>query len=157
MRLIYKTGREHGEIVETQDFEESIFAEQYARALSLVNQFIESNENSDNLKIVAFCGDRGEGKSSCMRTVLNMLAQNNNSNKKGIKSYLEKIGFKTITQDSFEVLDVIDPSFFDKCHNVIELVLGRMYTQVVELTKGKNEDIDIDFTYRNPLVSTKKS
>lgn len=153
MRLIYKTGREHGEIVETQDFEESIFAEQYARALSLVNQFIESNENSDNLKIVAFCGDRGEGKSSCMRTVLNMLAQNNNSNKKGIKSYLEKIGFKTITQDSFEVLDVIDPSFFDKCHNVIELVLGRMYTQVVELTKGKNEDIDIDFTYRNHIMS----
>lgn len=39
MRLVYKTGRERGEIVETQDFEESIFAEQYTRALSLVNQF----------------------------------------------------------------------------------------------------------------------
>lgn len=113
MRLVYKTGRERGEIVETQDFEESIFAEQYTRALSLVNQFIESKENSDTLKIVAFCGDRGEGKSSCMRTVLNMLAQNNDSNEKGIKSYIKNMGFNNIMRDTFEVLDVIDPSFFD--------------------------------------------
>ena len=150
MRLIYKTGRERGEVVEIQDFEDSIFSEQYTRALSLVNQFIESNENSDNLKIVAFCGDRGEGKSSCMRTVLNMLAQNDASNKKGIKSYFENKGFNNIKQETFEVLDVIDPSFFDKCHNVIELVLGRMYTQVIEQAKGK--DIDSDYTYHNRIM-----
>lgn len=150
MRLVYKTGRERGEIVETQDFEESIFAEQYTRALSLVNQFIESKENSDTLKIVAFCGDRGEGKSSCMRTVLNMLAQNNDSNEKGIKSYIKNMGFNNIMRDTFEVLDVIDPSFFDKCHNVIELVLGRMYTQVIEHAKGK--DIDSDYTYHNRIM-----
>ena len=150
MRLVYKTGRERGEIVETQDFEESIFAEQYTRALSLVNQFIESKENSDTLKIVAFCGDRGEGKSSCMRTVLNMLAQNNNSNEKGIKSYIKNMGFNNIMRDTFEVLDVIDPSFFDKCHNVIELVLGRMYTQVIE--QAKRKDIDSDYTSHNRIM-----
>lgn len=80
MKLVYKIGRERGEIVEKQDFNESIFAEQYVRALSFVSKFVDSKEISNNLNVIAFCGDRGEGKSSCMRTVLNMLVPDANTN-----------------------------------------------------------------------------
>lgn len=150
MKLVYKIGRERGEIVEKQDFNESIFAEQYVRALSLVNQFIDPREDSNNLKVVAFCGDRGEGKSSCMQTVLNMLAPDANTDKECVKTYIKKKGAQNIAESSFEVLDVIDPSFFDNCHNVIELVLGRMYIQMIE--RGK-EIPDIDYTCRNSIMS----
>lgn len=54
MKLIYKIGRERGEIVEKQDFNESIFAEQYVRALSFVSKFVDSKENSNNLNVIAF-------------------------------------------------------------------------------------------------------
>lgn len=152
MRLVYSIGRERGEIVEKQKFEESIFAEQYVRALSLVNQFIDPKEASDNLKVVAFCGDRGEGKSSCMRTVLNMLAPDDNTgkeDKESIKAYINDRGLKNIAASSFEVLDVIDPSFFDNCHNVIELVLGRMYIQMI----GQEKEVpDMDYTCRNSIM-----
>lgn len=150
MKLVYKIGRERGEIVEKQDFNESIFAEQYVRALSLVTQFIDPREDSNNLKVVAFCGDRGEGKSSCMRTVLNMLAPDANTDKECVKAYIKKKGAQNIVESSFEVLDVIDPSFFDNCHNVIELVLGRMYIQMIE--RGK-ETPDMDYTCRNSIMS----
>ena len=150
MKLVYKIGRERGEIVEKQDFNESIFAEQYVRALSLVNHFIDPRKDSNNLKVVAFCGDRGEGKSSCMRTVLNMLAPDANTDKECVKTYIKKKGAQNIAESSFEVLDVIDPSFFDNCHNVIELVLGRMYIQMIE--RGK-EIPDMDYTCRNSIMS----
>lgn len=149
MKLIYKIGRERGEIVEKQNFEDSIFAEQYERALSLVDQFVDPDEPSDNLKIVAFCGDRGEGKSSCMRTVLNMLDPDRNSNRQEIQAYIAKKEFRNIEKNSFETLDVIDPSFFDAAHNVIELVLGHMYTQMLERSK---EVPDMDYTHRNRLM-----
>lgn len=32
--------------------------------------------------------------------------------------------------DDVEILDVIDPAFFDKKHNLIELVLGQMYGKI---------------------------
>lgn len=150
MKLVYKIGRERGEIVEKQDFNESIFAEQYVRALSFVSKFVDSKEISNNLNVIAFCGDRGEGKSSCMRTVLNMLAPDANTDKECVKAYIKEKGIQNVSENSFEVLDVIDPSFFDNCHNVIELVLGRMYIQMIE--RGK-EIPDMDYTCRNSIMS----
>lgn len=150
MKLVYKIGRERGEIVEKQDFNESIFAEQYVRALLFVSKFVDSKEISNNLNVIAFCGDRGEGKSSCMRTVLNMLAPDANTDKECVKAYIKEKGIQNVSENSFEVLDVIDPSFFDNCHNVIELVLGRMYIQMIE--RGK-EIPDMDYTCRNSIMS----
>lgn len=152
MKLIYKIGREREEIVERQNFEDSIFTEQYIRALSLVNQFVDPKEISHNLKVVAFCGDRGEGKSSCMRTVLNMLAPDSNTDKNIVKTYIKKNGFNNISDSSFMVLDMIDPSFFDKYHNVIELVLGRMYIHIQLLEKEKGI-LNMDYTCRNNIMS----
>lgn len=149
MKLIYNSGRERCEIIEKQDFEESIFAEQYVRALSLIKQFVsntDSDSGSDTLKIVAFCGDRGAGKSSCMRTVINMLQD---SNAEHINIFLKKNGFSSIINTPFEILDVIDPSFFDTCHNVLELVLGTMYGKAINLNKSRT---DFDFTCINSLM-----
>ena len=149
MKLIYNSGRERCEIIEEKDFNESIFVEQYIRSLSLIHQFI-SNNSSENksgiLKIVAFCGDRGSGKSSCMRTVINMLID---PSRKDIKEFIAENNYKLILNTSFEILDVIDPSFFDTCHNVLELVLGIMYGKAIGI---KHNNSSFDFTCINHLM-----
>jgi len=149
MILIYNSGFERSEIIEKRDFEESIFTEQYIRALNLVEQFI-TNGSSDSvsgtLKIISFCGDRGAGKSSCMRTVINILQNSNNDD---INKFLKKNNYECIINTSFEIIDVIDPSFFDTCHNVLELVLGTMYGKVISISKSNPA---FDFTYTNSLM-----
>lgn len=53
--------------------------------------------------------------------------------------------------DDVEILDVIDPAFFDKKHNLIELVLGQMYGKI----SGKsiqNADYSAKLNERNNLL-----
>lgn len=46
-----------------------------------------------------------------MRTVLNMLAPDANTDKECVKAYIKEKGIQNVSENSFEVLDVIDPSF----------------------------------------------
>ena len=82
-------------------------------------------QTADSVKnnVVAFLGDRGTGKTSCMLSVANMLRKinegENDENGKKIRSSCEK---------GFEILETIDPSFFDENANVLEVVLGRLFS-----------------------------
>lgn len=57
--------------------------------------------------IISFLGERGSGKTSCMRTVGQLS--------------------KTAHPDEWLVLDEIDPSFFDNSHNILEIFIGSIY------------------------------
>lgn len=90
-----------------RDFNDSIFSNQYTRAFSIINRLQtggNDDEDTSAPQIVAFCGDRGEGKTSCMLSV------------------------KEALKDRCLVLNTIDPSFFDEKHNILELVLGQLYS-----------------------------
>ena len=54
-------GEENGVVVEKDVIDESIFKEQYSKAIKLIDHII-VNPSKDIPSIVAFCGDRGEGK-----------------------------------------------------------------------------------------------
>lgn len=61
-----------------------------------------------NNNIISFLGDRGAGKTSCMLSTANIL-KSNESNKE------------------LYFLQVIDPSFFDESHNILDLFIGELY------------------------------
>lgn len=68
-RIVFYNGEETGYVVERTNFNNSFFAEQYASALKLFKNIYCSKGPVSN--IIAFCGDRGEGKTSCMRSFIN--------------------------------------------------------------------------------------
>ena len=132
-------GQEDVVVVEKRNYGESIFKEQYTQALLQLEKMVSSPKEKIP-SILAFCGDRGEGKSSCMETVLRMMG---NLQDASLGAFMKE----TIVQHEndqpmtlemlcpnlqnveFEILDIIDPAFFDEKHNVLELVLGQMFSK----------------------------
>lgn len=136
-------GEETGEVIEKKDYGESIFADNYKQAFGLLRDIVVSGSNTSKSNIIAFCGDRGEGKSSCMRSFLYAISQK--------ESFEEISSSKDLQFDynSFEMLDLIDPAFFDQNHNLIELMLGQMFNKL----KYEENIPNVDKTYeRNELM-----
>lgn len=71
-----------------------------------------SNANTENWQlatrnnILTFLGDRGTGKTSCMRTVISICRE---------------------THPDWMFPDEIDPSFFDDKHNILDIFIGVLY------------------------------
>lgn len=65
-------GEENGIVKEEAKFSESLFREQYVQALLAIDKIL-AHPTRNEPSIVAFCGDRGEGKSSCMATVTHLI------------------------------------------------------------------------------------
>ena len=145
----YYLGAEKHEIKEVEGFEYSIFGEQYAQAIKQIAHLLKSPMD-DAPNLLAFCGDRGEGKSSCMRSVSYIIE--NVGEKKEIKEYVSKITNEDLSRYHFDVLPIIDPAFFDKNHNVLELVLGQLYSNFKDWVNknGSNEG----FMSRNKVAKS---
>lgn len=142
--LKFKLGDENHVVVEdSSKREESLFSPQYAYALGEIkrallsggagNKNIELGNSFGNLSevvpnnVFAFVGNRGSGKSSCMLSVASMLGEDGIANQK------------------CELVDVIDPSFFDENVNILDIVIGKLFASfkrrleegsVAELKKG---------------------
>lgn len=118
--LSFYLGEETHFIIEKyQDREVSIFAEQYTKALHLIDKYIDATSNLSNPylqelcnNIIAFIGDRGTGKTSCMMSVLNM-----------IDEHLLQHSLRISTAK----IEMVDPSFFNDNTNIIYLVVGKMF------------------------------
>lgn len=125
-------------LVIEDEWKESIFKTQYERALNIVKGFcdVKSKGALTVPNIVAFCGDRGEGKTSCMLSTKRVIEQEYGEN-------------------YFEILDTIDPSFFDEKHNIMELVLGQLYSRFLMMDKMKNrEELLVQFNSVKSCLST---
>lgn len=126
---VIKFGQENAPVLlDLQNSNEaSLFASVHSEAFKKIKEYIQNieernviseqnignplyrNENYNN--IFAFCGERGSGKTSCMQTV----AYN--------------INFRLKDKYKFNILDVIDPSFFDSTHNILELVISQLFKE----------------------------
>ena len=123
----YSIGEENAPKIETSDYENSIFSNQYRKGLTLIERFLK-NPHPDSPQIIAFCGDRGDGKTSCMRTVMDIIS-NHRINEEAHK-YLSDNHLSLLLETKFEIPDMIDPSFFDSDKNLLELILGRLYGNI---------------------------
>lgn len=110
----FYSGEENGIVIE-KNLDDSIFERQYRKAMRLFDSIVNHyNEHSSN--IIAFCGDRGDGKTSAM------------------------MSFVDSVSSSHHILPMIAPSHFDEEHNIIELILGQLYQLSKE--SGKEEIFD---------------
>lgn len=76
-----------------------------------------------NNNIFSFIGARGTGKTSCMISVANLL-----QDKRKIDSKL----YQNINKAKFTTIDLIDPAYFDKSHNLLSLFLAKLYKSYTE-------------------------
>lgn len=142
-KIIFRRGDENRIVLEKGNFKDSLFQEQYLEAMG---SFIDVCRTLDmstltGSNIISFCGDRGDGKSSCMYTVHKIL---NNHHVFSIGDSEERTEqelrylqcAKELEQYPVFTLDVIDPSFFDESHNILELVISQLFQEAF----GKESD-----------------
>lgn len=78
--------------------------------------------------IIAFCGGKGEGKSSALRTFANALECLHKTESKTVMQKEEFWG-KEITKFGFTVLPVIDPTMMREQDSFMRIILSRMFAQ----------------------------
>lgn len=136
--IIFRMGEETGIVIEKtrEQFEHSLFKAQYRQAFAIMNGIIErtilsdirkeSDENASN--IIAFCGDRGEGKTSCLQSFVRLLTNEEIYN---VGQKVLDISTVVNPKDNLAI-EMLDPSFFDENHNIVELILGQLYEKVIQ-------------------------
>lgn len=108
-----------------------IFYDQYLEAAAMLENII-ANEESDKQpdwkkaetenNIIAFCGERGEGKSSAMFTFINAVVNEKEQKESTIFAQCENVK-NTVFSEPI----VIDPSAFDNVHNVLDIIIASIY------------------------------
>lgn len=127
-------GEEFKISVKEQITSDDLFIAQYGRAAVMLDEIAGASEGKHIKKefwswksqdfennIIAFCGERGEGKSSAMMTFVNAVYTQPEKNR-GIFSEC-----RNLKQVYFAEPVVIDPSLFDDVHNVLDIVLAKIY------------------------------
>lgn len=171
--ITFRLGEENGIVIQKDSFENSLFLNQYQQAIDIFDHLwkeqIEWDKSSSNFhyldnqfsNVIAFCGDRGEGKTSCMSSFATILTdekvRKNACRKKNEDDEEKKKNPITISTDflqpqQIEWLGTIDPSFFDTKHNLLELLLGRMYAKVVDEMKNNSSNNECDKQYNRRLL-----
>lgn len=108
-----------------------IFYDQYLEAATMLENIM-ANEESDKQpdwkkaetenNIIAFCGERGEGKSSAMFTFINAVVNEKEQKESTIFAQCENVK-NTVFSEPI----VIDPSAFDNVHNVLDIIIASIY------------------------------
>ncbi len=128
---IYK-GKEFKVYVADTIEEDDLFIDEYKKAAGMLEEIIKYNKkNDDHLKteyennIIAFCGERGEGKSSVMMTFVKAVRSYANSEKN------QKVfgDFKNIKNVCFPEPIIVDPSLFDGRHSILDVLLAKIYNE----------------------------
>lgn len=107
----------------------SLFNEQYIKVFEEIENYLaprpKENDERFNIKqneqinnIMAFVGERGSGKTSCMLSVANALEY------KSQNSFGE---YSQIAHTCFHSIDLIDPSFFDEKCNVLNIIIAKLF------------------------------
>lgn len=145
-------GDENRLVVEDNS-QDSLFQEQYNNLFKGIAQimpdiYCEKDMNVEDKvavektvnNVFAFIGERGSGKSSCMISAAEMLKNGEDEVVKTIHKSDKDSG--TLT---FEVLETIDPSFFDEKVNILEIILGKMFSKFLEKVEKDSCDSLDDF------------
>lgn len=129
---IFYVGEETKPVVENlKRLKDSIFSYHIDKSIHLIDEHLsvdpkEANDAQDYVNnIIAFVGERGAGKTSCMCSVISILQEL--QNKKAYNTSFDNL--KTLPQKRIHALKLIDPSFFDAVHNILEIIIGEMYNR----------------------------
>lgn len=133
-----------------QDIDKSIFSELYYNSFEFIDHFLNTpfqnyslnnepfgtEENKNN--IIAYIGERGSGKTSCMKSVANMLLENQKQREKSNVGDPNFEKYSNIQKTYFTLSETIDPSFIDGTSNILEIVIAKMFKEFKDYLE-KNE------------------
>lgn len=145
---IYK-GNEFKVYVADSIEEDDLFFDEYKKATEMLSEIVRYNKKNDNrLKleyennIIAFCGERGEGKSSVMLSFVKAMRSYANS-KKSRKVFED---LKEIENIHFSEPIIIDPSLFDETHGILDVILAEIYNEFDSIRKISQVDKADEYT-----------
>lgn len=122
-------------IEKCENITNSIFKEQYQQSLKMIASYLHNkSEEEESVKresynnVFAFIGERGSGKTSCMLSVANILADKSRRFESGFLTDNEE---KTLNRN-YHQIDIVDPSFFDVKNNILEVVIAKMFKKFNE-------------------------
>jgi len=104
---------------------------------------IVKTDNPNN--IIAFLGERGSGKTSCMLSVAQMLQDKSNNNKIQIKN--GDNAFASLNATRFVHVETIEPSFIDDKANVLELVIAKLFKTFKEKVEKDTQNINANLKH----------
>lgn len=154
--LIITKGQEFKIVVKDSIRDDDVFIEQYEQAAGMLNTIVaesivavEKSDKSFNTlyslneyenNIIAFCGERGEGKSSAMLTFINSLYTNLPKTLQGEDKFYEK--YQELYKVHFSEPIIIDPSQFDDVHNILDIILAKIYRNFSRRYEENNRCVD---------------
>jgi len=109
-----------------------LFWDEYKKATMMLNNIVSGFQNSHGQKkfesdyqnnIIAFCGDRGAGKTSIMINFCNAILNMKNNSGLGF----DDVVVKSVFSDNI----LIDPSMFDSYHNIIDVIVANMFQKII--------------------------
>ena len=134
-------GKEFSVLVSKKIDRNDVFIAEYQKAVHILeeilyayqkrkekrNYFLSDNHTEYNNNIIAFCGERGDGKSSAMLTFMNAVEYQYNYKNKTKEEYdivsEDSIIRKTCFVDKIHV----DPSALDNMHSILDIVVSNMF------------------------------
>lgn len=139
------------------------FADVYCTAADCVKDIVsaskafgdnDSHENSEYDQylnnIVAFCGERGQGKTGALLTFRKLMIEYNDDKNKA-ENPLNVCG-----ECQFTALDVIDPSMFDDDSNILQVIIARMFHEFKEKCESSSKNQALFNKQRNVMDKFQK-
>ena len=141
--ITFNIGDENRIVVEDinkDTIKSSIFSEPYHYILNSLDHYVDAlpDNRDDDFKnndiwrnnIFAFIGERGSGKTSCMRSIVHLLEEPQDSQ-------LDN----EVLKRNFYALDMIDPSFIDNESNILGVILATLYKKFLNHSHNVNEGL----------------
>lgn len=125
---------------------ESLFFHEYETAAEHLNQIWQMQKEAggagrrgymseDPNNVIAFCGERGSGKSSAMLSFVNAVVDCGSGD--------SVLPFDSeIRANNWNASVMIDPSMFDDVHNIVDIVLAHIYQSFHDAYGDDNQKID---------------
>ena len=149
--LVINKGEEFKLSVREKIEKTDIFYDQYIAAAKMLDDIVAGREDMEDgheekhdiwckteyeNNVIAFCGERGEGKSSAM---ISFVKAAYHCSKKGQVSIFEHC--ENVKDTYFAEPIVIDPSMFDGIHNVLDIVLAALYERFKAQYEADNQSV----------------
>lgn len=130
--------------IEEKINEDSLFFHEYEMAVNSLNNIWEIQaDDKENTRytaekpnnIIAFCGERGSGKSSIMLSFVRAV-ENSYKNEDELR-FSDKI-----RENNWKSRIIVDPSMFDGVHNILDVVLAHIYYEFNAAYENNNQMIE---------------
>lgn len=153
-KLIFTKGDEtrpkFEDLTNAETYNSSIFSDIYDRAFSLIKEIsnpartVNNKHNRERNNIIAFIGERGSGKTSCLKSIYYSLDRHG----KELPAPISDINISYNNQ-----LPIIDPSYIDEQSNIIEIVIAHMFRTFKNVVDNNKHTFEGDnLTKKRDLV-----